>query len=380
MIKANKKSLNAKAYISGKVNDMREQFCKAPDEEARKQLVETFRETISSDEYQENLRVVNEDAKTLRKSLKPWERTTENFEAKKEEFYWKLNAHLSDKELKELQGKDIYEKLDFLCKKFWFWNKLYSMIVHMAKWEDFIESFLKPGTYNFRDYSGYIRSVSNRLHTIQERIEHVWSKKLNNLSINNIEESTFSISSHDSISTWGFELVLLSNPSVFSDDIDSIINRVVIAITTGEWRKNRYINTIDDWEKYFWKYGIKNFEKYHKTLANRILEYCWWRTDFLEKHINAFTWLTDEEKSEILWRDLAKEKFDADLARLQELWAKLWKQIVVKDIKEEVQEQNVGGEESVHVTPETPVNKEDEDDEVYVIETKKRRRGLFRRK
>ena len=32
MTKANKKSLEAKAYINGKVNDMREQYKKAPDE------------------------------------------------------------------------------------------------------------------------------------------------------------------------------------------------------------------------------------------------------------------------------------------------------------------------------------------------------------
>jgi hypothetical protein len=55
MTQANKKSIDAKVYINGKVNDMKEQFVKAPDEEARKQLVETFRETTSSDEYQEKL-------------------------------------------------------------------------------------------------------------------------------------------------------------------------------------------------------------------------------------------------------------------------------------------------------------------------------------
>jgi hypothetical protein len=86
MIKANKTSLIAKAYINGKVNDMREKFREAPDEEAKKQLVETFRETTSSEEYKENLRIVNEDAKAVRKSLKPWERK-EKFGEAKEDFY-----------------------------------------------------------------------------------------------------------------------------------------------------------------------------------------------------------------------------------------------------------------------------------------------------
>ena len=40
MVKANKTSLDAKAYINWQVNDMREKINKAPDEEARRQLAE----------------------------------------------------------------------------------------------------------------------------------------------------------------------------------------------------------------------------------------------------------------------------------------------------------------------------------------------------
>ena len=73
MAKVSKKSLEAKAYINGKVNDMREKFKEASDEEAKKQLLETFRETTSSDEYQENLKIVREDTETIRRD---WRKRT----------------------------------------------------------------------------------------------------------------------------------------------------------------------------------------------------------------------------------------------------------------------------------------------------------------
>ena len=70
MAKANKKSLNAKVYINDKVNEMRESSHKASDEKTREQLVETFKKTTSSDEYKDNLNVVHEDTKAIRKDAK----------------------------------------------------------------------------------------------------------------------------------------------------------------------------------------------------------------------------------------------------------------------------------------------------------------------
>ena len=70
MAKANKKSLDAKAYINGKVNKFREERRKTSGEEARRQLAENFKETTSTDEYQENLKVVREDSDAVRKYAK----------------------------------------------------------------------------------------------------------------------------------------------------------------------------------------------------------------------------------------------------------------------------------------------------------------------
>ena len=74
MTKANKKSLDAKSYINGQVNKFREGRRKTSGEEARRQLAENFRETISTDEYQENLKVVREDSDAVRKNarMKKW--------------------------------------------------------------------------------------------------------------------------------------------------------------------------------------------------------------------------------------------------------------------------------------------------------------------
>jgi 23S rRNA-/tRNA-specific pseudouridylate synthase len=70
MAKANKKSLDAKAYINGQVNKFREDRRKTIDDVAKKQLVENFRETTSSEEYQEQLDIVHEDADVIRKETR----------------------------------------------------------------------------------------------------------------------------------------------------------------------------------------------------------------------------------------------------------------------------------------------------------------------
>ena len=109
MVTANKESLNAKAYINGKVNDMRKQIVKVPAEKARKQLIKNFREITSSDEYQENLNIVNRDADAIRKSLNPWERR-EKFGEAREDFYGPLYMWLTDKDIKELEKKNLQKR------------------------------------------------------------------------------------------------------------------------------------------------------------------------------------------------------------------------------------------------------------------------------
>lgn len=119
IVKASKKSIDAKAYINGKVNDMREKLIKAPDEEARKQLVENFREITSSEEYKEKLKIVNEDADMVRKDArmkKWWDIISEEFKHAKTEFYGKdMRLDFWD----DFEKLDLWEKLDYIFEKFW---------------------------------------------------------------------------------------------------------------------------------------------------------------------------------------------------------------------------------------------------------------------
>ena len=107
MTKANKKSLDAKAYINAQVNEIREKIRKATDEETRRQLIENFNEMTSSDEYQRNLAIVQEDTDAIRKEArkrKLWDITSEEFEEAKTDFYGKdMDLHFWDD----------FEKLDF---------------------------------------------------------------------------------------------------------------------------------------------------------------------------------------------------------------------------------------------------------------------------
>lgn len=429
MIKANKTSLIAKAYINGKVNDMREKFREAPDEEAKKQLVETFRETTSSEEYKENLRIVNEDAKAVRKSLKPWERK-EKFGEAKEDFYWKLNLYFGSEDLEERKKMDNFEKIDFLFKKLWDWDRTLSVFLDLAD--------AGPGC-SWHNRRG--ESVNWWDSDYESWMFHMWKNKFHNLSLKITKKL---------LSVYPFYGLILHDPDAFSDEVRqdpevfSFIKRNIFersvsgGMDTDEnlsiifdkmWKDKveklvQYVDTdnfvkviklfkdrkdvndiIDElarrWDKekindsrYIYKKdSIEKYENfirnivysmyfdsdewlrpYQKRFADAFIKA--WYVDIIRSLIEhgEFKWLTDEEKSEILWRDLVKEKFDADLAKLQELWAKLWKQIVVEDVEEDVEEG------SVHFIPETPVAEEDEDVDVHVIGTKKKRRGWFRRK
>lgn len=118
MTLANKKSIDAKTYINSKVNDMREKFKNSPDEEVRKQLVETFRKTTSSDEYQENLKIVNEDANIIRKDAKMkkwWDITSEEFNDIKTEFYGK---DMSLDFWEDFEKLDLWKKWNIYLKSF----------------------------------------------------------------------------------------------------------------------------------------------------------------------------------------------------------------------------------------------------------------------
>lgn len=120
MAKINQKSLDAKAYINGKVSDMREKFTKAPNDGTKKQLVETFRETTSSDEYQENLAIVQKDTEAVRnyaKRQKWWDITSKEFKDARTEFYGKdMDLNLWE-DFEKLSRDEQYK---YIIDKFWY--------------------------------------------------------------------------------------------------------------------------------------------------------------------------------------------------------------------------------------------------------------------
>lgn len=392
MTKANKQSLDAKVYINGKVNDMREQFKKTQDEWARKELIETFRETTSSDEYQEQLKIVNEDARSIRKWLNPWDRTPENFEKAKEDFYWKLNTYLSSEEIEEFSEKDMYEKIDFLFKKFWDWDKTLSIILNLAD-------------HGEMPYQHNVNRDGKRTHywdrKYEERMYRMWAhNKFHNLSAKVTKELLWLMP---------FEGLLLHNPEAFSDEVrkdpevikflhrnlfdkpdfwwnhtrkkrdiickkiwddgikkilegasseniskllrpirdcwislSNYVNILIEEITdrsnvekVNHYNPNNYKKYEQDFSKFIKSdsFNSELFRQFHKKFADSLIKA--WYIDVVKENINLFAGLSDEEKSEILWRDLIREKFDADLAKVKEMWAKLWKSVIVTETPEE---------------------------------------------
>ncbi len=133
MAKANKKSLDAKAYINGQVNKFREDRRKTIDDVAKKQLVENFRETTSSEEYQEQLDIVHEDADVIRKETreKRWrDITSEEFEDAKTEFYGKdMSLDFWD----DFEKLDLWKKVDYLFERFWDTDYAADLMIKLLK-------------------------------------------------------------------------------------------------------------------------------------------------------------------------------------------------------------------------------------------------------
>ena len=117
---ANEKSLNARAYINSHISDMREKFSKVTDEKVRWQLIETFNELTSSDEYQGNLAIVQEDIGAVRqyaRRKKWWDITPEEFNEAKAEFYGKdMDLNLWENFEKLSKG----DQIRYIIDKFWY--------------------------------------------------------------------------------------------------------------------------------------------------------------------------------------------------------------------------------------------------------------------
>lgn len=404
MEKANKKSLDAKAYINAQVNEMREKFGKATDDEAKKQLIENFNELTSSDEYQENLAVVQEDTDIVReyaKRKKWWDITPEEFDAAKVDFYGK-NMNLEFWE--DFEKLDLWKKVDYIFEKFWdtnyaadlinelliknnksitnvfrdFWiydSKYRCKIIFNKFWRGPVSLTLIFGTHlknAFKDEGQVFENVSENTLIHLAKLDQDFLKfgcivnSCKDWSIGNHEILNLFIKSWRTIpfkklsvewqkyiidsliSSGGYEYLRLfvddwySKSKVINYDINlwediDIVNYIFQSII---WWYVYYTDNINDHNmNEFFTIILQEFHKYyHKIIANILIQM--WRTDILKYYINCFTWLTEIEKAEILWNTevedrLNKEKFDSDLAKLQELWEKLWLIIKVEKKKEE---------------------------------------------
>lgn len=399
MVKANKTSLDAKAYINWQVNDMREKINKASDEEARRQLAENFKETTSSEEYQENLAVVQKDTDTVReyaKRKKWWDITPEEFDAAKVDFYGK-NMNLEFWE--DFEKMDSWKKVDYIFEKFWdtdyaaglinelliknnksitnvfsdFWiydSKYHCKIIFNKFWRGPVSLTLIFGTHlknAFKDEGQVFENVSENTLIHLAKLDQDFLKfgcivnSCKDWSIGNHEILNLFIKSwwtipfkklsvewqkytiNSLIRSGGYEYLRL-----FEYDWDT--KSKVIKYEINLWENIDIVNYIfqpiiscyvyyanNDNINEFFTIILQEFHKYyHKIIANILIQM--WRIDILKYYINCFTWLTEIEKAEILWNTevedrLNKEKFDSDLAKLQELWEKLWLTVKVEEKK-----------------------------------------------
>ena len=477
MLKANKKSIEAKAYINGNVNDMREQFVKAPDEEARKQLVETFRETTSSDEYQEKLGIVREDTDIVRKHArrkKGEDLTSQEFKDAKTEFYGK------DMDLEfweEFWKLKLWERVNYIFDKFWdtdyaaglitnilnprnyyktipadpqlrefekryktmvlreilgdnklnldnlnlswssdFYKKFWYGDVALTILKFLLESF--NGRNRNTDIYGELHSKAYHrwYHVGEETIKHYlgskvdWAQSIGKI-LANCSARDWSISDRDIVDLYVDRNYDEKEKPPFKK-VNEKMHKYLVDWLIDKWKwkafyeskyndenaamKIRVLDDIDLWDwvdvgayiidSMFTKCGywmesalfsfigtILRMPEYHDKIVDLLYENVW-KIKGLRENIWKFDYLTEVEKAKILWNTeeedrLNREKFESDLAKLQELWAKLWKQIVVQDIKGETQEEK-----------KEEAQKEQVDDSEMNIGTKKKRRGWFTRR
>lgn len=387
MSKANEKSLKAKAYINGQVNKFREERRKTSDEEARKQLAENFRKTTSSKEYQEQLKIVHEDTDTIIKYAKRkkwWDITSKELKDTKTEFYGK-NMNLEFWE--DFEKLDLEKKVDYIFEKFWDTDYAADLIRDLliksseARWiydidhitprRIFEKFWLGPvsltlifGTklgYYFKDEGQVFENITENTLTPLIKLDN----RQNPLSFRCIVNSCkdWSIWNHEILDVFmnnkirhhqiPFEKISIEWQKYLVDsflikwEYEKLLDKGKIKNAINLWNNIDVVNYICTWVTqdiidtdenplFFGLYFVK-LECYHKTIANMLIQK--WRIDIVKNNIDYFTWLTEEEKAEILWNTeledrLNREKFDADLVKLRELWEKLWFTVKVEKKKE----------------------------------------------
>lgn len=428
MTKANKKSLDAKSYINAQVNEMREKFSKATDEETRKQLIENFRETTSSDEYQKNLAVVQKDTDAIRneaRERKWWDISSEEFEEAKIDFYGKnMDLHFWD----DFEKLDFWEKVDYIFEKFWdtdyaadlmiklidkrldnvdynwYWLTVTSIIEDLNDWKKFDKKY--PMAYD------YYRVLSEKFWTgpVALRLYFYFWEGFNRIqawnhtgwfrdalisvnNYNNITETTLkkifktkkfmkdwfvprSIDSNPSYQPWFINIInwcedwSISDVGLIEIFVDMFrpenLSKIMKKLSS-EWQKHvidysiktlkktwhihdwlwfdlvyrlyhTYDGSVNSWEgvdilecilnsmldnlddidlEHFCEDDGKEFvldsgyrfpyqnkflsriKNKHKQIVDIFIKA--WKIELVKKYINSFTWLTEKEKSEILW-------------------------------------------------------------------------------
>ena len=397
MVKANKKSLDAKAYINGQVNKFREERRKPSDEEARKQLAENFRKTTASDEYQEQLKIVNEDTNIVRKYArrkKWWDITHEELKNAKTEFYGK---NMDMEFWEDFEKLDLWKKIDYIFEKFWDTDYAADLITELlTKNNKSIEDILFGNYWRYHLSESSCKTVFNKFWQGPVSLALIFGSNLkyyfkdDRQIFENITENTlihlakldqdflkfrcivnsckdWSIGNHEILDLFikGCGYIPFKKLSVewqkyiinslmrrgrywrFFDSIyDPRGSYSVINNDINLWENVDVANyifqrliiwVIKHGNKEFFTITLQEFHKYyHKIIANILIQM--WRIDIVKHFINYFTWLTEIEKAEILWNKeledkLNREKFDSDLAKLQELWEKLWLTVKVEEKK-----------------------------------------------
>lgn len=397
MAKANKKSLDAKAYINGKVNKFREERRKTSGEEARRQLAENFKETTSTDEYQENLKVVHEDADAIRKETreKKWrDITSEEFKDAKTEFYGKdMNLDFWE----DFENLDLWKKVDYIFEKFWDTDYAADLIVDLLDpVKNWHTEFLNAEIYGL--WNEEISYKDNIIHELlgeeksnvtlnnlpqcfHEIIDKFWSGAVSIRIILFLADRFVWKSYHQDVfdemkrNIWYWENVSQNTMKAFAkwsaravdfmcryliDLVDdwAITDHAILDAFIRAWFKINFKKVSTEWQKYFidrafktgrvnvfgWDYEndqvvidsninlwdgvdvkdyiLNSFVKsiwnsysinefcesgqlwiyvnYHKEIANILIKM--WELDIVKKYIKNFTWLTEEEKEEIMWK------------------------------------------------------------------------------
>lgn len=396
---SNKKSVDAKAYINAKVNDMRQAF-KWADKSEKQALIDTFRADVSSPEYQENLQIVHDDSKIIREYLKRkkwWTINSHEFKDGKTQFYGKnMDLEFNDAQFESLNK---YQKIQYLFDKYWDGDKTLWLILDMADkwhwdhpwkrvWDTDIEKWMfdigywrfnnlslssakrlmsfypfygllfqspdsfKEWVYNDENLIRFVAKWIATIDTLYWTYVQVEESNTKSLLSKMTSDSQKKLVSHIVWYGWYWAKWLMSNFIYLNlwewiDTFDYIISEIVENIDDKS-----LLNIIQDHSNILNKcsFNKKNCDNYvhEKKIVDALIEV--WKKQLLRDNIRYFKHLSDIEKAEIMDNSeeemkLKQEKFDKDLEILKWLWQELWFEIQVNNTKEQIEEPAIQNEE-----------------------------------